>query len=170
MTFVFLYKLRTPLWVARWMETGGKKHWEAKPIKMSIKARSFKAMRWFSVMCNAAQLSMHISSDPVLVNPHLSFISGVSSESVKMKLKLALGHGRVVPTVRRAGTLFVRVWTHRLRLGPCSSLCQMVKQKDWTGGWSHPGIFQKIKIPPPCIHKKKYKQTSIKNTVNMKWL
>lgn len=169
MTFVSLYKLWTLLWVARWMETEGKNTWEAKQIKMSIKARGFKAMRWFSVMCNAApQLSVHISSALVLVNPHLSFITGVSSESVNMKLKLALGHGRVVSTGRRAGTLFVRVGTHRLRLGPCSSLCQMAKQKDWTGGWSHPGIFQKIKIPPPHIHKKKYKQPNIKNTVNMK--
>lgn len=45
MTFVSLYELWILFSVARWVEMGGKKPSQVKPIKMCIKARSFKAMR-----------------------------------------------------------------------------------------------------------------------------
>lgn len=102
MTFVSLYKLWILFWVERWVETGKKKPWQVKPIKMCIKARSFKAMR-SSQWCTMQLLCSlwHISSDlelfsntSCLVNVYLSLITWMRDESTNMKLKLALGHGQ----------------------------------------------------------------------------
>lgn len=62
-----LNKLWTLSWVARWMETGGKKKqpWEAKPIKMSIKARGFKVMsgsQWCAGQLLSSPCTSHLIS------------------------------------------------------------------------------------------------------------
>lgn len=102
-----------------------KKNGKQSQWKCVLKPEVFKAMK-SSQWC-AAQLVCslwHISSDlgfpsnmSCLVNIYLSLITWMSYESINMELKLALGHGRVIPTVRTAGTVFGRVWTCSLGLG-----------------------------------------------------
>lgn len=159
-----LYKLWILFWVARWVETGEKKTWQVKPIKMCIKARSFKAMR--SSQCKAAPLlSMahfpwsrlalsHILFGECLSQPHLV------NEWWEYQYEAQVGPGTWQGDSHWEKSRH-RIWQSP-GLGPCSSLCQMAKQKDWTGCWSHPGTLWKMEIPPLCVHQKKYKQSYIK--------
>lgn len=161
-----MYKLWTLLWVARWMETGGEKPWEAKPIQMSIKARGFTAMRWFPVMCNAAPV--HISPDLMLVNPHLSFIRSelwVQTWGWRWDMAGGLPLWEEHPVCQSMSTQ-VEVGTLQFPLPD--------GQAERLSRWLEPS--RNLKIPPPCIHKKKYKQPGIKKynnyemTVNIKCL
>lgn len=95
----------------------GEKNLASEPNKNVFRSQKFQSNEVFPVTCSAAPLlsTSHLirfrllSNTSCLLNVSAGLLRGMSYESINMKLKLALGRGRVFPTVRGAGTIFGEV-------------------------------------------------------------
>lgn len=160
---------------------GGKNSQEGrkvKPIGMCIKGGGFQAMsssQWYAtqLLCSLLHVSSDLellSSTSYFVNIYLSLIPWMSYGSIKIKLKLDLGHGRVIPTERRA-TPYLAEYKHTVQgwVPPAPSARWLSRKIEQVTG-AIQVCFRKWKSHLHVSRRRYINSLILKNIVNMKWL